>query len=71
MKTHFQKVSFTDECSATVDDGWTSGWCHHVPTRLQRQQRGGGGMFWAGILGNEMVRPFRESDPCKICDVSN
>lgn len=64
MKTNFQTVLFTDECRATLDgpDGWSSGWLvdgHHVPIRLRRQQGGGGVMFWAGIMGRELVGPFR------------
>ncbi|CAI9567366.1 unnamed protein product [Staurois parvus] len=64
MKTNFQTVLFTDEYRATLDgpDGWSSGWLvegHPVPTRLRRQQGGGGVMFWAGIMGTELVSPFR------------
>ncbi len=64
MKTNFQTVLFTDECHATLDgpDRWSSGWLvdgHHVPTRLRRHQGGGGVMFWAGIMGRELVGPFR------------
>ncbi len=71
MKTYFQTVLFTDECRATLDgpDGWSSGWLvngHPVPTRLRRQQGGGGVMIWAGILGSEMVGPFRGPDSVKM-----
>lgn len=71
MKTNFQTVLFTDECRATLDgpDGWSSGWLvngHHVPTRLRRQQGGGGVMFWAGIMGRELVGPFRVPDGVKM-----
>ncbi len=64
MKTNFQTGLFTDECRATLDgpDRWSSGWLvdgHHVPTRLRCQQGGAGVMFWAGIMGRELVRPFR------------
>ena len=67
MKTNFQTVLFTDECRATLDgpDGWSRGWLvngHHVPTRLRRQQGGSGVMFWAGIMGRELVGPFRVPD---------
>ena len=70
MKTNFQTVLFTDECRATLDgpDGWSSGWLvdgHHVPTRLRHQQ-GGGVMFWAGIMGRELVGPFRVPEGVKI-----
>ena len=71
MKTNFQTVLFTDECRATLDgpDGWSRGWLvngHHVPTRLRRQQGGGGVMFWAGIMGRELVGPFRVPDGVKM-----
>uniref|UniRef100_A0A672M5Z5 Poly(U)-binding-splicing factor PUF60-like n=2 Tax=Sinocyclocheilus grahami TaxID=75366 RepID=A0A672M5Z5_SINGR len=35
---------------------------HPVPTRPRCQQGGGGVMIWAGILGSEMVGPFRVPD---------
>ncbi len=71
MKTNFQTVLFTDECRATLDgpDGWSSGWLvdgHHVPTRLRHQQGGGGVMFWAGIMGRELVGPFRVPEGVKM-----
>ncbi len=71
MKTNFQTVWFTDECRATLDgpDGWSSGWLkdgHHVPTRLRRQQGGGWVMFWAGIMGRELVGPFRIPEGVKM-----
>ncbi len=71
MKTNFQTVLFTDECRATLDgpDEWSSGWLvdgHHVPTRLRRQQGGGGVMFWAGIMGRELVGPFRVPEGVKM-----
>ncbi|CAI9583058.1 unnamed protein product [Staurois parvus] len=70
-KTNFQTVLFTDECRATLDgpDGWSSGWLvdgHSVPTRLRRQQSGGGVMFWAGIMGTELVGPFRVPEGVKM-----
>ncbi|CAI9556623.1 unnamed protein product, partial [Staurois parvus] len=43
-------------------DGSSSGWLvdgHPVPTRLRHQQGGGGVMFWAIIMGTELVGPFR------------
>ena len=71
MKTAFQTVLFTDECRATLDgpDGWSSGWLvngHRVPTRLRRQQGGGGVMFWAGVMGRELLGPFRCPDGVKM-----
>ncbi|KAI3363614.1 hypothetical protein L3Q82_001247 [Scortum barcoo] len=59
------------KCRATLDgpDGWSSGWLvdgHHVPTRLRCQQGGGGVMFWAGIMGRELVGPFRVTEGVKM-----
>ncbi len=45
-------------------DGVVDG--HHVPTRLRRQQGGGGVMFWAGIMGRELVDPFRVPEGVKM-----
>lgn len=71
MKTNFQTVLFTDECCATLDgpDGWSRGWLmdgHPVPTRLKRQQEGGRVIFWAGIVGIELVGPFRVPEGVKM-----
>ena len=71
MKVDFQTVLFTDECRATLDgpDGWTGGWYYNEglrPQRIRRQQGGGGVMFWAAIIGNELVGPFRVPDGVKI-----
>ena len=37
--------------------------CH---TRMRRQQGGGGVMIWAGIIGDELVGPFRVPDGLKL-----
>lgn len=71
LKCDFQHVLFTDECRATLDgpDGWSAGWIRHDcprPTRIRRQQGGGGVMFWAGIIGNEIVGPFRVPEGVKL-----
>ena len=71
MKVNFQTVLFTDECRATLDgpDGWTRGWfCKEGPRphRIRRQQGSGGMMFWAAIIGNELVGPFRVADGVKM-----
>ncbi|CAI9551429.1 unnamed protein product [Staurois parvus] len=71
MKINFQTVLFTDECCATLDgpDGWSSGWLvdgHPVPTRLRHQQDSAGVMFWAGIMGTELVGPFRVLEGVKM-----
>ena len=64
-------VLFTGECSATLDgpDGWSRRWLAYSaqkPTRLRRQQNGGGVMFRAGILGHQIVGPFRVPDGVKM-----
>lgn len=71
MNINFQTVLFIYKCNATLDvpDVWRSGWLmnsHCVPTRLHRQQGGGRMMFWAGMLGIEMVRPFRVPEGFKM-----
>lgn len=71
MKTNFQHVLFTDECRATLDgpDGWRRGWYNKEgprPHRIRRQQGGGGVMFWAAIIGDELVGPFRVADGVKM-----
>jgi len=71
MKCDFSYVMFTDECRATLDgpDGWTRGWILHdqlAPHRLRRQQGGGGVMFWAAIVGNSLVGPFKVPDGVKM-----
>ena len=71
MKLYFRRVIFTDECRATLDgpDGFCRGWLHttaEIPRRLCRQQGGGGVMFWAGIVYNKVVRPFRVPEGVKM-----
>uniref|UniRef100_A0A8C5MML4 Tc1-like transposase DDE domain-containing protein n=1 Tax=Leptobrachium leishanense TaxID=445787 RepID=A0A8C5MML4_9ANUR len=69
MKTNFQTVLFTAECCATLDGPEGCGWLvdgHPVPTRLQCQQGCGEVMFWAGIMGRELVGPFRVPEGVKI-----
>ena len=71
MKVNLESVIFTDECRATLDgpDGWSRGWYDaHFPSpqRLQRQQVGGGIMFSARIINNEIVRSFKVKDGLKI-----
>ena len=71
MKTDMNFVLFTDKSRATLDgpDGWANVWvyngetCH---TRMRRQQGGGGVMIWAGIIGDELVGPFRVPDGLKF-----
>lgn len=71
MKTDFSNVIFSDECRASLDgpDGWASGWVllnSQTPTRIRRQQGGGGVMFWAGMIDNEIIGPFRFNHGTKI-----
>jgi transposase len=71
MKTDFSNVIFTDECRATLDgpDGWAYGWVlhgHPQQTRIRRQQGGGGVMFWAGIVGNTLIGPFKVPQGVKL-----
>jgi transposase len=71
LKLDFQTVLFTDESRATLDgpDGWSKIWVPEgapLPQRLRRQQGGGGVMFWAGIVGKELVGPFRVPDGVKL-----
>lgn len=71
MKTDFQQVLFTDEARATLDgpDGWAQVWSPTgvaIPHRVRRQQGGGGVMFWAGIIADQLVGPFRVPDGVKL-----
>ena len=71
MKTDFSNVIFSDECRATLDgpDGFSRGWIldkTSTPSRLVRQQGGGGVMFWAGLHGKNLVGPFRVPDGLKM-----
>ena len=71
LKTDFSNVLFTDECRATLDgpDGFARGWVLNgldVPAYLRRQQGGGGVMFWAGLIGTELIGPFRVPDGVKM-----
>ena len=71
MKTDMKHVLFTDESRATLDgpDGWSRGWVirgDQCPTRIRRQQGGGGVMLWAGIVGDELVGPFRVQEGVKL-----
>lgn len=71
MKQDFSKVLWTDECRATLDgpDGWARGWVlngRQARNRFRRQQGGGGVMFWAGLLGNTIVGPFRVEQGVKL-----
>ena len=71
LKTDFSKVLFTDECRASLDgpDSWASGWVLNdqlVGTRMRRQQGGGGVMFWAGIIGDKVIGPYKVESGVKL-----
>lgn len=71
MRTDMKCVLFTDESRATLDgpDGWSKGWVIHgdpCPTRMRRQQGGGGVMIWAGIIGDELFGPIRVPEGVKL-----
>lgn len=71
MKIDFKNVIFSDECRASLDgpDGFGRGWLQNgkaLPTRLRRQQGGGGVMFWAAIHDNILIGPFRVPDGVKM-----
>jgi transposase len=71
LKEDFKKVLWTDESRATLDgpDGWDRGWLlstSQPQIRLRRQQGGGGVMVWAGIIGSEVVGPFRVREGVKL-----
>ncbi len=71
MKLDFSRVLFSDECRATLDgpDGFARGWVlehTYAPIHVKRQERGGGILFWAGIIRHELVGPFRVPDGVKM-----
>lgn len=71
LKADFKWVLWTDEMRATLDgpDGWARGWIlegTEAPTRIRRQQGGGGVMIWAGVIDEELVGPFRVPDGVKM-----
>ena len=75
LKWILKHVLFVDECRATLDgtDGWSKIWVRNGalhPHFLRRQQGGGGVMFRAGIVGNELVGPFRVPDGVKLAAVA-
>ena len=71
LKQDFNLVIITDKMWATLygPGGWSRGWVAHgrtAPTRFKQQQSGDGVMIWAGIIGNELVGPFKVEDGVKI-----
>ena len=71
LKQDFSYVIFTDEYRATLDgpDGWRQGWVtdnQSVPVIMRRQQGGGGVIFWAAIVGDRFVGPYKVEDGVKI-----
>ena len=65
------EYDFVTESTVFLFVPWKKVVGHHVPTRLRRQQGGGGVMFWAGIMGRELVGPFRVPEGVKITSVKN
>jgi hypothetical protein len=76
MKTDMKCVLFADESGATLDgpDGWSKGWVFRgdqCPTRMRRQQGGGGLMIWAPIVGDELFGPVRIPECVKLTSHTN
>ena len=68
-------VLLTDESRVTLDgpDGWSKEWVYNgdcCTTRIRRQQGGGGVMIWDGIIGDELVGPFRVPAVLKLTSVT-
>lgn len=75
LKTDFSTVIFTDESRVTLDgpDGWCKGWVfqeREPPSRMRRQQGGGGIMIWAGIVNDKVIGPFKVDDGVKLNSAS-
>ena len=75
MKSDFKVVLFTDDYTTTLDgtDAWSKGSVangRNSPIRVGRQQGGGGIMFWAGIIGNELSGPWKVPVGVKITSVA-
>ena len=71
LETDMKHILFADESRATLHrpEGWSKGWVirgDQCPTRIRRQQGGGGVMLWAGIVGDELVGPFRIQEGVKL-----
>ena len=72
---NFEKVIFTDECRATLDgpDGWRRGWViegGEAPWVVKRQQGGEGVMFWAGLVKDKLIGPYKVDTSVKINSVT-
>ena len=75
MQFYFKVVLFTDECRVMLDgpDGWSKGSVangSNPPIRVRRQQGGCGIMFWAGIIFNKLVRPWKVPEDVKMTSVA-
>ena len=71
LKIPMKYILFTDETRATLDgpDGWANDWLYFGDERhqwLRRQQRGGGVMIWAGIIGDRLIGPVRVLEGVKV-----
>ena len=50
-------------------DGWAQGWVlegEEAPSRMKRQQGGGGVMVWAGIVHQTIIGPFKVDEGVKL-----
>lgn len=69
-RSHSHSHSFQADLSVLCYTGWPSFWWllngFPSPTRLRHEQSGLGVMFRTGIMGREMVGPFRIPDGVKM-----
>ena len=64
MMTNMKTVLFTDESRASPNntDDLTKGWVFNgdnYAIGIRRQQSGSVVMTWGGMIGNELISPFR------------
>ena len=60
MKTHFEHVLFTHESRVTIwMDEWLASDGISPQNKITRQQGDGGVIIWTGIMGDQVVGPFR------------
>ena len=55
--------------SVVQPDGCSRGWIiegESIPVRFRSQQGGGVVMFWAGIVGDNLIGPFRVPEGVKL-----
>ena len=69
MKISSEHILFTDKCHAALDgsDGRRKGWYVLMSSPDPASARMAGGvMFWAAIVGNELVKSFLDADGDKM-----